>query len=52
MSADSNFSSNDWTTSIKQRDMINDKLSIMSKKESGLLIRLIQAILDDRPSAR
>lgn len=52
MTLDSNFSNNDWRTSDKQRDMINDKLSIMSKKESGLLIRLIQAILDDRPSAR
>lgn len=47
---DDSFS--DWRTSQKQRDMINDKLDKMSKKEAGLLIRLIQAILDDRPSNR
>lgn len=50
MTLDDSFS--DWRTSQKQRDMINDKLDKMSKKEAGLLIRLIQAILDDRPSNR
>ena len=50
MTADPNFS--DWRSSQKQRDMINDKIEKMSKKEAGLLIRLIQAIFDDRPTNR
>ena len=50
MSADPNFS--DWRTSQKQRDMINDKLDKMSKKEAGLVIRLMQAIFDDRVTNR
>jgi len=52
LTLDNSFSSNDWRTSDKQREMINDKLDKMSKKEAGLLIRLIQAIFDDRPSNR
>ena len=51
MTADPNFS-NDWRSSQKQREMINDNVEKLSKKEAGLLIRLIQAIFDDRPSNR
>ena len=50
MSADPIFS--DWRSSQKQREMINDKVEKLSKKEAGLLIRLIQAIFDDRPTNR
>ena len=42
----------DWHVSQKQKDMLYDKIEVMSKKEAGLLIRLVQAILDDRPSNR
>ena len=47
---DDSFS--DWRSSQKQREMINDKVEKLSKKEAGLLIRLIQAIFDDRPTNR
>ena len=50
MTLDDSFS--DWRTSQKQRDMINDKLDKMSKKEAGLVIRLMQAIFDDRVTNR
>lgn len=51
MSADSTFSS-DWKSSQRQREMINDKVEKLSKKEAGLLIKIIQAIFDDRVTNR
>ena len=47
------FSDNyDWRISQKQREMIHDKIDKLNKKEAGLLIRLIQCLMDDRVSSR
>lgn len=40
----------DWRSTDRQRNMISDRVSKMSKREASLLIRLIEAIFANRIS--
>jgi len=42
----------DWKATDKQKEMIKGKIDYFSKKEASLLINMIEAIYQTRPSRK